>query len=67
MLAECSWRPDQGIGPLNLQFRGKPWPPQHASLRPLWRGKIMPCGEMLSKRRQQRVPSSIADWDWLVA
>jgi hypothetical protein len=66
MLAECSRRPDQCIGPLNLQFRREPWPPQHASLRLLRRGKIMPCGEMLSKRRQQRVPSSIADWDRLV-
>jgi hypothetical protein len=65
MLAEGSRCPDQGIGPLNLQLRGEPRPPQHASLRPLWRGKIMPCDEMLSQSRQQRVPSIIADWDWL--
>ena len=66
MLAEGSRRPDQRVGPLNLQFRREPWPPQHTSLRPLRRGKIMPCGQMLSQCRQQCVPSIIADWDWLV-
>jgi hypothetical protein len=53
MLAEGSRRPDQRVGPLNLQLRREPWPPQHTSLRPLWRGKIMPCGQMLSQCRQR--------------
>jgi hypothetical protein len=63
MLAEGGRRPDQGVGPLDFQFRREPRPSQHAEFSPIRRGQVVLRGEMLSQRRQQRVPSLVADGD----
>ena len=67
MLAEGRWRPDQGVCPLDLQFRPEPRAPQNTEFRPVRRGQVMLRGEVLSQSRQECVPSLIADGGGLVA
>ena len=62
MLAEGRRRPDQGIGPLNFQFRREPRALQHAQFSPVRRGQVVLRGEMLSQRRQERVPPLTVRW-----
>ena len=50
----------QCVSALDLKLGGEPRPLQDTQLSPLGRREIVLCRQMLSQRRQQRVPSLIA-------
>jgi hypothetical protein len=57
VLAECGRRAYQCVSALDLKLGGEPRPLQDTQLSPLRRREIVLCRQMLSQRRQQRVPS----------